>query len=80
MKALPLLVCLLAAWVLPGTIHYATAQEALTQGRVVNQVPAILPHRERVAVINDLLTDRLDQLLPKLMRETGVDMWVVINR
>ncbi len=51
-----------------------------TQGRVVSKVPAILAHRDRVAPIRDLLEDRLDHLLPQLMRETGIDMWVVIAR
>jgi hypothetical protein len=27
-----------------------------------------------------MLKDRLENLLPALMRETGIDMWVVINR
>ena len=27
-----------------------------------------------------MLKDRLDNLLPALMRETGIDMWLVINR
>jgi hypothetical protein len=29
---------------------------------------------------NRILTERLDHLLPKLMEETGLDMWVVLNR
>ncbi len=31
-------------------------------------------------MINQILRDRLDNLLPRLMRETGIDMWLVINR
>ncbi|KAA9130215.1 M24 family metallopeptidase [Marinihelvus fidelis] len=53
---------------------------AFAQGRVIGQVPAVLPQRERPPVINRLVEDRLDTLLPKLMRETGIDMWLVINR
>ena len=30
--------------------------------------------------INDLVIDRLDNLLPKLMDEVDLDMWLVINR
>ncbi|MEO1699246.1 MAG: M24 family metallopeptidase [Planctomycetota bacterium] len=41
---------------------------------------AVLPHRERHEVVNDILRERLDELLPGLMRETGIDMWVVANR
>ncbi|HYO75486.1 MAG TPA: M24 family metallopeptidase [Thermoanaerobaculia bacterium] len=42
--------------------------------------PAVLPERARVDAVNNALRDRLDNLLPSLMRETGIDMWVVINR
>jgi Xaa-Pro aminopeptidase len=50
------------------------------QGRQITELPAILPHRERVAAVNRMLRDRLDNLLPELMRETGIDLWLVINR
>ncbi len=36
--------------------------------------------RDRVEAVNSVLRDRLDNLLPGLMRETGIDFWVVINR
>lgn len=41
---------------------------------------AVLPHRERHGVVNDILRDRLDTLLPQLMREAKLDMWIVANR
>ena len=41
--------------------------------------PAVLPERARPAAVNAMLKDRLDNLLPALMRETGIDMWLVIN-
>src|SRR5688572_23103903 len=41
---------------------------------------AVLPERARPEAVNRMLKDRLDNLLPSLMRETGIDMWVVINR
>ncbi|MDP5141118.1 MAG: aminopeptidase P family protein [Spirosomaceae bacterium] len=44
------------------------------------QYPTILPERQRAAVIDEILEDRMDNLLPKLMREKGVDMWVIISR
>jgi len=50
------------------------------QGRLVRETPTVLSWRDRTAVVNRLLTDRLDNLLPNLMRETGIDMWVIINR
>ena len=42
--------------------------------------PAVLRERARPEAVNAMLKDRLDNLLPALMRETGIDMWVVINR
>lgn len=42
--------------------------------------PAVLPERARPEAVNAMLKDRLDNLLPSLMRETGIDMWIVINR
>jgi hypothetical protein len=42
--------------------------------------PAVLRERARPDAVNAMLRDRLDNLLPSLMRETGVDMWLVINR
>ncbi|MEA2464324.1 MAG: hypothetical protein QOJ98_2071 [Acidobacteriota bacterium] len=42
--------------------------------------PAVLPERVRPDAVNAALRDRLDHLLPQLMRETGIDLWVVINR
>lgn len=40
----------------------------------------ILPMRERAAVIDGWLNARLQRLAPELMREQGVDMWIVIGR
>ena len=40
----------------------------------------ILPLKERAAFINKLQKDRLNNLLPKLMEKTGIDMWVLIAR
>jgi hypothetical protein len=40
----------------------------------------ILPLRERAAAEDEILKDRLDNLLPALMRKAGIDMWIVIAR
>lgn len=40
----------------------------------------ILPERERSALVDDLLEDRLDNLLPELMERSGIDMWIIISR
>ncbi|NLS78477.1 MAG: Xaa-Pro aminopeptidase, partial [Chloroflexi bacterium] len=38
---------------------------------------AVLPLRQRAEVTTRILRERLDNLLPALMRETGYDMWLV---
>ena len=40
----------------------------------------ILPLRERAKIEDELLKDRLDKLVPMLMRREGIDAWVVISR
>ncbi len=40
----------------------------------------ILDLRERAKVIEEIQKDRFDNLLPKLMDETGIDMWILITR
>ncbi len=42
--------------------------------------PAVLSYEQRPAVQNTILAERLETLLPVLMRETGIDLWVVIAR
>ncbi|MBW3670839.1 MAG: aminopeptidase P family protein, partial [Acidobacteria bacterium] len=54
--------------------------EAPRQGRVIDDTPAVLEYRDRLEPVNRILRNRLDTLLPQLMRETGIDMWLVINR
>jgi Xaa-Pro aminopeptidase len=46
----------------------------------VAQPPLILTQREQARVIDDLLEDRLRNVLPGLMRREGFDMWVIISR
>lgn len=41
---------------------------------------AVLTQREQANVIDSWLEDRIENLLPSLMTETGIDMWVVISR
>jgi len=41
---------------------------------------AIEDYERRPDIQNGLLEERLDSLLPTVMRETGVDMWLVIAR
>ncbi|MDT8410567.1 MAG: M24 family metallopeptidase [Wenzhouxiangellaceae bacterium] len=50
------------------------------QGRMVEPGAAVLAPRDRVAPENSMLADRLENLLPRLMAETGIDLWLVLNR
>jgi Xaa-Pro aminopeptidase len=43
-------------------------------------MPPVLPLRERARVQNAWLAERLDTIVPRLMREQGVGMWVLIAR
>ncbi|TCK69168.1 metallopeptidase family M24 [Winogradskyella wandonensis] len=40
----------------------------------------ILPERQRAEVVDNILKDRFDNLLPQLMDDTGFDMWILISR
>ena len=45
----------------------------------VGDIEGVLPLRERARVYNEILDWRLDNVLPAIMREEGIEMWVVIN-
>ena len=40
----------------------------------------ILPEVERARLVDEILEERLDSLLPALMDRSGIDMWVLISR
>lgn len=44
------------------------------------RVPAVLPLKEQARIRDAWLKERLDTIVPALMREQGVDMWVMIAR
>lgn len=39
--------------------------------------PSVLPMRERAALVHRITAKRLDTLLARMMRETGLDMWII---
>jgi Xaa-Pro aminopeptidase len=43
-------------------------------------LPPILTMRDRARVENALLADRLDTVIPRLMRDQKIDMWVLVAR
>jgi len=42
--------------------------------------PRILKQQERAQLVNAWLKDRLETVAPRLMRERGIDMWVIVAR
>lgn len=42
--------------------------------------PTVLPLRDRAALVDVWLQERLDTIVPMIMREQGVDMWVLVAR
>lgn len=40
----------------------------------------ILSEQERARVVDEILSERFNNLLPTLMDETGIDMWILISR
>lgn len=43
-------------------------------------LPRILPPRERAERENRILAQRLDTIIPQIMREEGIDMWLLVAR
>lgn len=77
-----LVICLVAVLVTIalGLAHPRPSVAQAAQGRIVDTPGAVLDQRARVGAVNRMLRQRLDDLLPRLMRESGIDMWLVINR
>lgn len=48
--------------------------------RVGGPMPAILPLRQRAAVVDRWLERRLETVIPEVMRREGVDLWIVAAR
>jgi Xaa-Pro aminopeptidase len=70
----------IAAALLAFTGIAAAPQGARAQEDMRPALPRILPLRERAQVQDAWLARRLDTIVPALMREAGVDMWVLIAR
>lgn len=60
----------------------AAAQVSPAQGEssMSPAMPRIMPLRERAAIQDAWLKKRLDTIVPSLMRENGIDMWVLVAR
>lgn len=79
----PLCILALASLLTCTAVTAAARQPAPPdQGRVLVSADdfAILAPRARIEPENRMLAERLEQLLPALMAESGLDMWLVLNR
>jgi len=56
------------------TFALATASPLLS---AAGSRPAVLPIKARAELVYKITQKRLDTLLPRLMRETGFDMWII---
>ncbi len=68
----------LGAWL--GLALLVAASPVASEEAPISSGAHVLPERARPVVINRMLEERLDTLLPQVMREAGIDMWLVINR
>jgi len=46
----------------------------------VQDINHILPEQQRARIMNEILEWRLENIVPKLMRREGIDMWIIICR
>ncbi|MGI8599639.1 MAG: M24 family metallopeptidase [Chitinophagaceae bacterium] len=60
--------------------HFSLFLALFFLGAASQEIPSILSLKERARVQDELLMDRFENLLPSLMREQGMDMWLVIGR
>lgn len=47
---------------------------------VARDMDQILPEHQRARIMNEILEWRLENIIPKLMRREGIDMWIIICR
>jgi len=61
-------------------VAFSASALAQNQGRVLVNEPAILSQFDRIEPENRMVAARLENLLPGLMEETGIELWLIINR
>jgi len=73
---------LIAAAMACSSAFAVTPASPAAQGRVLQSAEqfGVLPPRARIEPENRMVHERLEQLLPKLMAEADLDLWLVINR
>ncbi|WP_322405842.1 M24 family metallopeptidase [Idiomarina sp. PL1-037] len=62
--------------ILLASLTYGTVFSASLLAENINP----LPLKQRAEIVDELLQQRVQKLLPELMQQTGIDMWVLISR
>ena len=66
---------------LPALALLACALGAFSAERsAAGDVDKILTHRQQAVLVKGFIEKRFETLLPRLMREAGIDMWVIVSR
>ncbi len=77
-------ICAMAALALPSaTLAQAIPVTAVRMSETEQArppLPDLLSQRERAQVVNRILEERLETIIPQIMREEGVDLWVLMAR
>ena len=71
---------MLASKLLSRAVPYVALCLLISSANADELSERILPLRERAAITNEVLRDRLDNLVPQLMRRGGIEAWVIIAR
>ncbi|MBX7482552.1 M24 family metallopeptidase [Qipengyuania qiaonensis] len=74
---------LCAAFAAPSALAQTTAPPIIAMSdaeQAQPEMPRLLPMRERAEVIDRILAERLETVIPQIMREQGIDMWVLMAR
>lgn len=74
-----LLIYASGSWAAPA-LAPAPAPAANLREQKNPTAPAVLPLRDRARLEDRMLADRLDRIVPALMREQKIDMWVLVAR
>jgi Xaa-Pro aminopeptidase len=69
-----------AAFALSAALAVAAPPALNLQEAAIPAYPPVLPLRERAKLQDAWLAKRLDTVVPKLMREQGIDAWLLVAR
>lgn len=75
-----LLNLVMAGTLLTGVSTASVAMDVNGDGNLTGPMPKILSMRERAVVRDEWLMERLETVVPMLMRREGIDAWVMVAR